>query len=163
MMSETLLSEATVHLFGRESADLKLDVSEYDDRSALGRALKKRDPRLARIYAFVFQNEYFDLASPALFVVDGPGEAIEPDRLASTGLAATPPDLSEDLFVWRQERGDLTVRLDIMAGSFDRVLLDYELADSGLESYVRGGKELGMPGPLGARAARRRRWRSDDE
>lgn len=163
-MSETLLSEATVHLFGRESEDLKLDVSKYGDRSGLARALKRADPRLARIYAFVFQNEYFDLASPALFVVDGPGEPVEPDRLASTGLAATPPDLSEDLTVWQQERGDLTIRLDVMTGSFDRVLLDYELADIGLQDFVRGGSQLGTPTAVNARARRRPRgWRSEDE
>ena len=164
-MAEILLSEAMVNLFGRPSEDLKLDLKKYDDRTAIGRALRKGKPQLARIYAFAFQNEYFDLTSPALFVVDGPGQALDPTQLESTGLAAAPRDLSKGLTVWRHERGDLTIRLDIMAGSFERVLLDYELAEAGLQEFVRGGEQLGRPAPLGVggRSRRRRRWRSDDE
>ena len=42
-----------------------------------------------------------------------------------------------------------------MAGTFARVLLDYELADTGLQDFVRGGNELG-PDPIARRSRRRR-------
>ena len=63
------------------------------------------------------------------------------------------------------DRDDVSVRLDVMTGSVDRILLDYELAEEGLQDFVRGGAELGMPANLsgGRRPRRGRRWRSDDD
>ena len=39
----------------------------------------------------------------------------------------------------------MSVRLDVMTGSFERILLDVELAEEGLQDFVRGGAELGQP------------------
>jgi hypothetical protein len=199
-MPETLLSEATIHLFGRVMSDLSLtehsdagaarsgeaagDAQAKDQEPAssgdagaggdtartgpadvgpIQRALGRRGRTIARIYAFAFQNEYVELASPALFVLKDDGEPLEED-LDRTGLSRIPEELNEDLTVWKVERDDMTVRLDISAGSFDRVLLEYELADSGLQDFVRGGGTLGTPTAVSSRARRRPRgWRSDDD
>lgn len=164
-MPETLLSEANIHLFGREVQGLTLDVTVLGNRGSIAKALSKLgDPRVARIYAFVFQNEYFDLVSPALFVVNGPGDDVDHTKVESTGLASTPPKLTKDLKVWSPERCDMTIRLDVSTGSFDRVLLEYELGEPGLQGFApRGGNQLGQPAPLGVRRGRRPRWRSDEE
>jgi hypothetical protein len=161
-MPENLLSETTVHLFGRAVDDLTLDTGSYG--TGLIADAVKRGRTLARIYAFSFQNEFVDLTSPALFLVPGEGSKVE-ETLDGTGLARIPDELNPTLTVWTVERGDLTIRLDVMAGTFDSVLLDYELADDGLKSFVRGGEALGTPSPmgLGGGKRRRRRWRSDDE
>jgi hypothetical protein len=168
-MPETLLSETTIHLFGRVVTDLKLDTRAYG-KGAVARAIKEvGKPTIARIYAFAFQNEYFDLASPALFVVDGPGVPVNQKLMDPTGLAGAPPQLNPDLMVWTPERHDMSIRLDIMAGSFDRILLDYELADEGLQDFVRGSNGIGVPSNLGGgnltrrRPRRGRRWRADED
>ncbi len=164
-MPETLLSETTIHLFGRAVTDLTLNTKAYANASgAVANAIKAGKPTIARIYAFAFQNEYFDLASPALFIVQGAGVAVNQASMDLTGYAGSPPNLNPDLRVWTHERSDLSIRLDIMAGSFDRILLEYELAEGGLQDFVRGSSELGRPSNLGGRRPRRgRRWRSDDE
>lgn len=160
-MPENLLSETTVHLFGRAVDDLKLDTKSYGS-GVIADAVKS-GKTLARIYAFSFQNEFFDLTSPALFLVPGAGEKVE-ETLDLTGLARIPDELNPTLTVWRVERGDLTIRLDIMAGSFNRVLLDYELAETGLQDFVRGGGQLGTPTAVSSRGrSRSRGWRSEDE
>jgi hypothetical protein len=107
-MPETLLSETTIHLFGRVVTDLTLDTGAYKDMSgAVASAIKGGKPTIARIYAFAFQNEYFELASPALFVVQGEGAAVDQTRMDPTGFAGSPPVLNPELRVWTHERNDL--------------------------------------------------------
>ena len=91
--------------------------------------------------------------------------AVDEDLDRPDRLAGSPATLNPDLSVWTVDRDDLSVRLDIMTGSFDRILLDYELAEDGLQDFVRGGSELGTAVEPRRRAAPRRgrRWRSDDE
>lgn len=160
-MPESLLSEATVHLFGREMSDLKLDTGKYGD-GTVAAAVKGAKRVVARIHAFAFQGEFVQLVSPALFVLPATGAQVKAN-LDLTGLARIPDTLNQDLTVWTVERDDLTVRLDVMTGSYGRVLLDYELAEDGLQGFVRGGEQLGRPAPLGVGGRRRRRWRSDEE
>ena len=170
-MPETLRSEATIHLFGRAMTDLVLAPVPHDPGpvgALLTRASSKapkQEPQgtIARIYAFAFQNEYVELASPALFVLYGRGSQVGANPvLDRAGLSRLPDTLNPDLWVWTVERDDTTVRLDVMAGTFNRVLLDYELADTGLQDFARGGSQLGTPTAVSSRR-RPRRWRSDDD
>jgi hypothetical protein len=165
-MPETLLSETTIHLFGRVVTDLKLDTGPWG-AGAVANAVKAGKPEIARIYAFAFQNEYFDLASPALFVVQGAGTKVNQGLMDPTGFAGSPPNINPDLMYWTVERNDMSIRLDIMAGSFDRILLDYELAEGGLQDFVRGSNGVGAPSNLtpnlSGRPRRGRRWRGDDD
>jgi hypothetical protein len=175
-MPENLICDGTIHLFGRKSDDLTLSTATYGNgavATAVSHAVTKADAAatkgdkgqtIARIYAFAFQNEFFELASPALFIVSNhKGKVGAGPTLDFTGLSRTPANLNPELDVWTVERDDLTVRLDIMAGTFTRVLLDYELAESGLQDFVRGGKQLGTPTAVSSRTRRPRGWRSDDE
>ena len=165
MPNESLLAESTVLLFGREITDNGLVEGAHADSSgAIAELLKADDATIARVYSFAYQNEFFDLASPALFVVRGKGTAVE-GNLDSTGLSRIEGTLAAGLSYWPVDRDDVTVRLDVMTGSVARILLDYELAEEGLLDFVRGGSELGLPSNLGGgrRPRRGRRLRSDDD
>lgn len=213
-LSESLLSDSTIYLFGRVMSDIMLDPNRskpdvYRIRRAgqavppdlarrspnhlLADQLLSPDAAIARIYAFSFQNEYFELVRPALFVVNGPGDlplwSDGDDRqtekplddgivergderkqreyafpLGLTGLAQMNENLATDgLRVWAYDRDDYSLRLDIMTGTFDRILIEHEFAEEGLQGFVRGGQELGRPSPTGGRRGRGRRWRSEDD
>jgi hypothetical protein len=92
MSQETLLSQSTIWLFGRELSDLILSTSVYGqlptthrqaerqetpvragDNNFLLRQLANPDARLARIYAFAYEGSFYDLARPTIFVVHGEG------------------------------------------------------------------------------------------
>ncbi|HVH03265.1 MAG TPA: hypothetical protein VM891_10030 [Amaricoccus sp.] len=165
-MPETLLSESTVLLFGRPITDITLDKGKHGGKGTLSALLAEPESRLARIYSFAYQNEIIDLASPAIFLVPVEGKPIgDAFRVETTGLAHDDGRFAGDLRYWAVDRHDLSIRLDVMTGSFGRILLDYELAEDGLQDFVRGGAELGKPAALdgGRRPRRGRRWRSDDD
>lgn len=187
-LNESLLSDSTVWLFGRTLDDIRLvpdpadrsaayNVRDEGTRGAPGTGERRSRPGsfvlaqlltesagFARIYAFSYQNEIFDLAKPALFVVNGDGERIR-KRVGVTGAARFDHYVAMDLRVWAYDRADFSVRLDVMTGTFDRILIDYELGEDAIVDFTRGGADFGRPSPGGGRGARRRgrRWRSDDE
>jgi hypothetical protein len=161
MAQETLLSQSTIWLFGRVMADIRIDITPYqyppdDDNTAdlqstprregennfLQNQLKSNRARFARIYSFSYEGHFYDMATPAIFLVHGKG--IDPDGPARTlgvlgDLSRTPGDpgrtvlgtqagsFASNLRAWAYDRADFTVRLDIETGSFDRVLLESEL------------------------------------
>jgi hypothetical protein len=156
MADETLKSESTIWLFGRVVTDLELKNPPHAGK------------KLARIYGFVFHNEYFDLGAPALFIVDDNGVPVKKNdnaaNAAATGLGVM-PRIAKDLTIWEHDILDESSRLDVMTGTFDRILLDVELAEEGMQDFVRGGNGVGLPTNLSARTRPRRgrRWRSDDD
>jgi len=177
-MPESLRSEALIYLFGRAFTELTLVKQPAAQGGQAAQAapatpglrsiIDDANTSLARIYSFSFQGQYFELASPALFIVRDQGKDVLPNgplkgRVEDTGLASLPPHFATDLKYWTHERGDLTVRLDITAGAFSRVLLEYELADDGMQTFVRGGGQLGTPTAPGVQTRRRPRWRSDED
>jgi hypothetical protein len=179
LLPETLLSESTVWLFGRVLKDIGFITDsderkkDYEGRSASTQLLRKElaapDAALARIYAFAFQNELFEMTKPALFLVHGDGrdfkseEKSEGGLIGIVGLSAMQGLLAADLRGWAYNREDLSLRLDVMSGPLDRILLDFEMGDEGLQKFVRGGNQLGQPTPSGGRHSRRPRWRADDD
>jgi hypothetical protein len=107
------------------------------------------DARLARIYGFAYEGHYFDLASPAIFLVHGPGD--EPDenppgnRVARaphttdrTGATRTSSSFSEDMRVWPYDKGDFSIRLDVETGPLAQILLDAELMSEEVLATVSG-------------------------
>src|SRR4051794_11996553 len=79
---ETLLAPSLIRLFGRVFTGLKIveeDVANAADQPYPSNQLTQllnKNPVLARIYGFSFEGNYYKMASPAIFVVNGPGEAI---------------------------------------------------------------------------------------
>ena len=201
-LPETLLSDSTIYLFGRVMKDIEF-VKNADRPYRLGggepplrrlhpnrllaQQLTSDDATIARIYAFSFQNEFFELVKPALFVVNGDGEfplrgenpknPEDPARdspeiwqlrdygypTGLTGIAESGGTIATDLRVWAYDRDDYSLRLDIMTGPFDRILIEHEFAEEGLQGFARGGNTLGTPTGVNSRRRRPRGWRSDDD
>ena len=92
--------------------------------------------RLARIYGFSYEGTYYDLPEPTVFLVHGEGESPtdgnKPGNLASrapndpslTGVAAADYQIANDIRVWNYDKADYTIRMDVMSGQFEQVLLD---------------------------------------
>ncbi len=163
-MTETLLTGSTVWLFGRVMEDIELKKIDRNNtllKNPLAKSMGADDAQLARIYAFAFQSEVFILTQPAAFLVHGDGEEVDEEKcLLRDGLTGLP----NNLMAWPYDRADLTLRLDILTGTFDKLLLDYEIGRDGLHDYVRGGRDVGAP--MAARPATPRggrRWRGDDD
>jgi len=187
---DSLAGDSSVRLFGRLMWDLMLRdpttrgevysgspvPPRLSSNSFLLGQLKKADAKLARISSFSYQNELFDLAKPAIFLVHGEGTRVElldgvapsqrslrnrPTFTEHTGVVGQKGSFAPDIFVWMYDRADFTVRLDTETGSFEQVLLAYELgAPVGNDLMESAGTD---PPPTGARRRRRRRWRSDDD
>ncbi len=92
--------------------------------------------RLARIYGFSYEGTYFDLPEPTVFLVHGKGvsatDGNKPGDLASrapndpslSGVAAADFQIADDIRVWNYDKADYTIRMDVMTGQFEQVLLD---------------------------------------
>ncbi len=196
---DTLLSDSTVHLFGRELYELKIDhtrvteIVEYEERldappvntrshnkfliEQLRNEDRGKDATLARVYSFSYRNELFDLYKPAIFLVHGIGSDPEhpylseeradriqrqPPAADRTGLSSQVSRFPYGMRVWVYDIGDFTIRLDSESGTFDRVLLEFELGGQGsFDSTATAGGMTGPPrGPT--RRYRRGRWRSKE-
>ena len=97
---------------------------------------KKQNSKLARIYGFSFEGQYYDLPKPALFLVHGDGEVADrpvaadvhyaraPDEADRTGVAAQDYSFSEDIAVWSYDASDYSICPDVETGTFEQILLD---------------------------------------
>lgn len=187
---DTLLGDSSVRLFGRPMWDIvlrKLDdgrVAPYgedpsgailprlSENDFLVKQISSEEAQLARILAFSYQNQIFDLARPAIFLVHGLGSPVEfikegtkkvettflrrmPTYTDRSGVAGQTGSFGLSIRVWLYDRADFTVRLDSETGTFERVLLDVELGSVQSGSMGAGdGDEVPPPRP-----PRRRRWR----
>ncbi len=175
-MSESLLSPSSMLLYGRLLTDIEIKAPEEPAAKKKGVAtraapsrpgankflemqLSLSDAKLARIYGFAYEGHYYDLASPAIFLVHGDGEIADPvaaDPRASrgpettdyTGVAIPVGSYSEDMRVWCYDKGDFSIRLDAQTGPLEEILIEAELvADEMTASYsgakVRGAKVRG--------------------
>jgi hypothetical protein len=171
-MPESLLSPSNILLYGRTLADLQI-IHEGDDKADgknekqihtpfvsdrggqnnfLQQQLNDPTSKLARIYGFSFEGQYYDLAKPALFLVHGDGEVADqvvgaggnarqaraPEEADRTGVAAQGYSFSEDVRVWSYDGGDYSIRLDVETGTFDQILLDAETRLNKLEGSYTG-------------------------
>lgn len=117
--------------------------------------LSADDARLARIYAFSFEGNNYDLPRPAIFLVHGEGTPVElppPADRSTTDtsgvvardweFAAPGPD-GPDLRMWEYDKGDFSLRLDVDTGPLDQVLLAHALRGGGAGM---SGAHLGLSG-----------------
>ena len=163
-MPESLLSPSNILLYGRLVTDLQIiHDPEAEDQihrpfvtirggqnNFLQGQLEDPASRLARIYGFSFEGQYYDLAKPALFLVHGDGEVADrvvgadaryaraPEEADRTGVAAQGYSFSEDIRVWSYDTGDYSIRLDVETGTFEQILLDAETRLNKLEGSYTG-------------------------
>jgi hypothetical protein len=122
--------------------------------------LPSRLPRFARIYGFSYESTYYDLPTPALFLVHGDGaEASEfhvspsataqrnpsraPANPSLTGVNAADFEFADDVRVWSYDKADYTIRMDVLTGMFEQVLLDNFFDDVGTSTRLAGAKVSG--------------------
>lgn len=174
-MPETLLSTSAVLLYGRKVLDLQLvqqvtppssgtidthpqGLGENEFfRKQLDEETGRPVPTLARIYAFSYDGHYYDLPSPAIFLVHGDGEPAEtrvpgsrqsvaPESANNTGVATQSYSFSEDMQVWSYDKGDFSLRMDVATGTLEQILLGLEARSqsySGADVRVRGADVRG--------------------
>ncbi len=123
-------------------------------------------PKLARIYAFSFEGQYYAVPRPPLFLVHGSGIPVGnwagPSTMDQAGVAGREWDFSgnwdqtsgvkpgpSDLNYWEYEKGDFSLRLDPEAGPFEQILLPLVLR-SGADRSDRSGAGVSGAGVSGA-------------
>src|SRR4051812_32183657 len=93
-MPETLLSPSSVYLFGLVVTDLTIAAGSHypfpkgklGKNDQLGEQLADgTGARFARIYGVSYQSVYYDLPSPALFLVHGDGDAAGEPKQGAAG------------------------------------------------------------------------------
>ena len=161
-MSETLLSGSAVLLYGRILADITIDQTAYGNTTVPRRGvnrflennLSEKDARLARIYGYAYEGQYYELATPAIFVVHGDGEDPQhprpmqgttpldpgPGNLAAVGMAYQFGNFAGDIKVWAYDKADFSVRLDVASGMLEDILLQAELFHDDPTMQFGGGK-----------------------
>ncbi|RUW97314.1 hypothetical protein EN784_44255 [bacterium M00.F.Ca.ET.141.01.1.1] len=165
MTSETILSTSTIHLFGRVLEDLRLKKRVDGGRPPrlgnnrfLQNQIDASGSLLARIYAFTFEAQFYELARPTILLVHGPGTVVDypapedtdlkvmsrgPSDPAYTGLSSQIGSFARGMQVWVYDKSDLTMRLELDTGTLEDVLLSAEL-DPG--SFGRSGGAMGRSG-----------------
>jgi hypothetical protein len=138
---ETLLDPSLVRLFGRPFGGLTLSHAEPAAKSGksalkpspLGECLKaENDPRLARIYGFSYEGSYYKLSKPYVFVVHGDGTKVgEVEDMSALGVEFRRDEkFFDDVVMWAYDKVDMSVRIDIVSGPLDEILLDPALTSA---------------------------------
>ncbi|RUV40814.1 MAG: hypothetical protein EOQ55_23155 [Mesorhizobium sp.] len=155
-MTETLLSSSNVLIFGRVVEDLSI-VNPAGNATHSPFVVPRPGPigevqeslvfaaaKIARIYGFSYENCYYDLPRPVLFLVHGagtpaseakpgggagPNRARAPAQPSQTGLGEMDFEFADDIMVWSYDKADYTIRMDVETGMFEDVLLAAMLGD----------------------------------
>lgn len=166
---ETLLSPSNILLYGRVLQDLAFtfvpppttippDTGAGADGAPprlggtnfLQEQLEADDVRLARIYGYSFEGQYYDLPKPAIFLVHGDGTPAEgpypgssrvaraPAHADRTGTAGQTGSFAEDIKVWSYDKGDYSIRLDAETGPLEHILLEAEVASEEMLTSFSG-------------------------
>lgn len=116
------------------------------------------DAKMARIYGFSYEGNYYGLTVPTIFLVHGKGEMVTqkgnkdpnparaPRKVEITGLAAAGFDFADSLRTWSYDQADYTIRMNVETGMFEQVLLD-AMFDGGMDAAgmnARGMNARGM-------------------
>ena len=163
-MPESLLSSSRVLLYGRVVEDLKIERPAPNPAPPAGPGANNflrnqlahnwnapGKAQLARIYGFSYEGHYYDLATPALFLVHGNGDVADtpaadaraaraPESANKTGVAATAKSFSDDMMVWAYDKSDLSIRLNIETGTIEQILLETELSADRIKIQYAGQK-----------------------
>lgn len=142
-LGETLLADSVVRMFGRPFIGLEIGkegqqavLRNQAARNPLNAQLDPaKDPRLARIYGFSYQGNYYKLAAPAVFLVHGEGvqvpASIDPVQLAISGVEFKDETFAAGVRMWVYDEYDFSVRIDIESGWIRDILLQEEMGGAG--------------------------------
>ncbi len=164
-LDETLLASSQIRLFGRDFVGLTLNLEalaalQGGDPSPRKNPLtdklqKGLDPRLARIYGFSFDGNYFKLVKPYVYLVHGDGiEIKERSDIANVGVEIKDAEFLIGVKMWHYDKVDFSVRIDIVSGWLEEILLDACLGSASniTATDVTGRADLAARADLSARA-----------
>ena len=141
---------------GAHAAAARLARGQEQDTSVRGPQLATvldADLWLANVQAFSYEGRYVPFRAPALFLVHWEGDRVhgedghvDPRRL---GLANLDSNMvfASDLRIWTYDRSFPIVRLDVSAGTLQRVVID-------LETGGAHGRRIDLVGQEGSYTAR---------
>ena len=170
-MPESLLTPSGIKLFGRVVDGLQLKRqkgSKLGENRFLSEQLNAPGARLARIYAFSFEGQYYELARPTIYLVHGEGTDVPatppvspgsrmargPSSADDSGLPSKGWEFSSDLKMWEYDKGDFSMRLDLDSGPLDQILLDVTVAETeGAHYSGRAANYSGRAANYSGRAA----------
>ena len=157
---ETLLGLSGVKLYGRVLVDLIIEQDgkhpEGPGNNFLQELVADKDAKFARIYAFVFETQYYEFPRPIIMLVKGDGDDPVRDERAGKGArrtarSPTSPDLTgvaaqhyqfaEGIKVWSYDKNDFSIVMDVETGPIEQILLA-SLSDSDI-AHFRGAKVSG--------------------
>ena len=111
-----------------------------EGRNNLLDAQINRQARFARIYGFAYEGTYYELPEPAIFLVHGEGKnatewkgtenapgdlaARAPNDPSMSGVASADDQIANDIRVWPYDKADYSIRMDVMTGQLEQILLD---------------------------------------
>ena len=131
---EPLLAGASVRLFGSLFAGLTLGTLGPRPPFPGGFPAANQNLQLARIYGFSWQGNYFKMATPAVFVVDGPGvpviDGLPLAAIGQVGLELKDEFFSTNVLMWNAYDVDFSVRIDITSGWLSEILIAAEASDA---------------------------------
>ncbi len=136
----------------------EFSLIESEGRRGLGRNRQldeqlEGDACFARIYGFSYEGTYYELPNPTLFLVHGDGESAtddnSPGSLASrapndpslSGVGAADFQIADDIRVWAYDKADYTIRMDVITGQLEQILLDVFF--EGEAPMLAGGRVAG--------------------
>lgn len=141
-MPETLLSATSIKMYGRKVGDLVLSPRDpgggLGDNRFLRKQLAKEAACFARIYAFTYEGNYYELPRPCIFLVHGDGEPVSGDSVDATGVAGHDWSLSTDVRMWEYDKGDFSLRLEVDSGPLEQILLEATIHAQNLQSHYSG-------------------------
>lgn len=156
-MPETLLTPSSIKLYGRLLTDIELSKAaapgdNSGDNHFLRRQLRSGEPSLARIYGYAYEGTYYELPKPAIFLVHGDGAKASPaqpiakgreeddkktevpsfqatgaTRTERSGVAIKDWEFSWDIRVWEYDKGDFSLRMEVISGTLEEILLEAEV------------------------------------
>ena len=152
-LGETLFAPSTIRMFGRLFTGLtvgELGLSPHANAPLLA-ALQKLNPeqikhclKLARIYGYSYQGNYFKLAEPAVFLVYDEGMSVTagqiPIPMDEIGVELKDEVFASEIRMWTADGLDMGVRIDISIGWMKELLLNDGMAPA---DNVTGGQVTG--------------------
>jgi hypothetical protein len=105
-------------------------------------------PALARIYSFSYEGHYYKMPRPLVYMVWGDGE--DPDtqkgksgsasfQVRDTGLASKGFKFARDIRVWKMDRLDISIVIDLEVGKLENILLEPVFVALEQEASSSGG------------------------
>ena len=166
---ENLLSPSLVRLFGREFEGLLLNeannaavldqISHPRNQLAENLTADEREqyrPRLANIYGFSYEGNYYKMSAPAIFLVHGPGHPVmpgqDPINLSTLGVEFKDQVFASGVLMWGYDKLDQMLRIDITSGWVEDVLLDAELGAMNVTGDEGGSDLVGRSAMVGRSA-----------